>query len=322
MNYYRRYIGDYQRDTAHLTLCEHGAYAVLLDAQYGTSQPLPSDYPSLYRLCRAMEPHEQAAVRSVADQFFPMTDGGKRSNPRAEKELAKAAAAIDEMRAGGVFGAAKRWGKDGVGHGVPYGVGHADPNGEANGVEHGVKHGVAIDPPTTNHQPPRANPQEPTASRQEHPRSKPLPAGAADAASRPARKRRVNGEATSAAVWTAYATGYRQRYGVDPTRNAKVNGQLAHLIARLGAEEAPGVAGWYPGHNAALYVRSGHCVDLLLRDCEKLRTEWATGRQVTHGDARLTDNTQTTANVWGPIIDEAREAERLKLLALEGGNGH
>ena len=30
MNYWRKYIGDYQRDTAHLSLIEHGAYHMLL----------------------------------------------------------------------------------------------------------------------------------------------------------------------------------------------------------------------------------------------------------------------------------------------------
>ncbi|AYQ89318.1 DUF1376 domain-containing protein [Burkholderia gladioli] len=29
MNYYERYCGDYQRDTAHLSLTEHGAFADL-----------------------------------------------------------------------------------------------------------------------------------------------------------------------------------------------------------------------------------------------------------------------------------------------------
>jgi hypothetical protein len=52
-----------------------------------------------------------------------------------------------------------------------------------------------------------------------------------------------------------------------------------------------------------------HPVQLLLRDAEKLRTEWVTGRTVTATQANLADRTQTNANVFGPMIEQAqREA--------------
>lgn len=78
--------------------------------------------------------------------------------------------------------------------------------------------------------------------------------------------------AKSSRVWDAYALAYQDRYGVEPVRNGKVNGQLAHLVKRLGAE-APAVAGFYVRHNNAWYVKRGHAVDCLLADAEKLRTE-------------------------------------------------
>ncbi|QUN28726.1 hypothetical protein KB879_01765 [Cupriavidus sp. KK10] len=84
----------------------------------------------------------------------------------------------------------------------------------------------------------------------------------------------------SSATWEAYAAAYFDRYGVEPVRNATVNGQLAHLVGRIGGEEAPHVARYYVGHNATLYVRAGHPTGLLVRDAEKLRMEWATHRQV------------------------------------------
>ena len=73
MNYYERYCGDYQRDTAHLSLAEHGAYTMLLDTYFSVEKPLPKDLSSLYRVCRAMTRLEQHAVKVVADQFFPVS---------------------------------------------------------------------------------------------------------------------------------------------------------------------------------------------------------------------------------------------------------
>lgn len=106
-------------------------------------------------------------------------------------------------------------------------------------------------------------------------------------------------------TWAAYAQAYSSRYSVPPVRNAKVNGMVARLVERLGAE-APAVAGHYLTNNSQFYVQSAHCVDLLLRDAEKLRTEWATGRRTTNGQARQLDSTQTTFNVFSKIIEEQK----------------
>jgi hypothetical protein len=113
-------------------------------------------------------------------------------------------------------------------------------------------------------------------------------------------------EAPTTATWAAYASAYRDRYRVDPVRNAKVNGQLAQLVARLGAEESPQVAAFFTRHNRSLYVSAKHPVDLLLRDAEGLRTEWATGMTVTESEARQTDRRQNTANVFATLISEER----------------
>lgn len=105
-------------------------------------------------------------------------------------------------------------------------------------------------------------------------------------------------------TWAAYADAYRRRYGTEPVRNAKVNGQLAQLVARLGAEEAPSVAAFYVGHNGAYYVRKAHAVDALLADAEKLRTEWVTGRRVTATAAWEADRLQEKGDMWRRIIEE------------------
>lgn len=100
------------------------------------------------------------------------------------------------------------------------------------------------------------------------------------------------------------------RYGVEPVRNAKVNGQMSAFVGRVGETEAPAIAAHYLRSNRGLYVGAKHATDLLLRDAEALRTEWATGTNGTDTDARRTDKTATTANVFNKLIEEARNADR------------
>ena len=90
----------------------------------------------------------------------------------------------------------------------------------------------------------------------------------------PPKEPKVEQPSPGALTWNAYAAAYEERYGTAPKRNAKVNGQLAQLVARLGAEEAPRVAAFYVSVNRNLYVSAGHVTDLLLRDAERLHTDW------------------------------------------------
>lgn len=104
MNYYERYVGDYLRDTPHLSLLEHGAYNVLLDVYYATEQPLPGALDAVYRICRALTKAEQAAVRSVLDQFFPLAEDGARHHGRCDREIQKAQRRIAAVRQNGARG--------------------------------------------------------------------------------------------------------------------------------------------------------------------------------------------------------------------------
>jgi uncharacterized phage protein (TIGR02220 family) len=124
MNYYERYCGDYARDTGHLSLQEHGAYTVMLDTYYATETPLPADYKALYRICRAMSGKEQEAVRSVADQFFPVAADGLRHNARADDVIAKARKRIEAARANGA-----KHQPNGIPSGLPNGLADGSPSG-------------------------------------------------------------------------------------------------------------------------------------------------------------------------------------------------
>lgn len=89
MNFYKRYMGDFARDTAHLTMIERGAYNDMLDHYYATGRSLPDDNAALYRIAKAMSGAERKAVDTVAARFFPVNGDGTRHNKRADKEIAK-----------------------------------------------------------------------------------------------------------------------------------------------------------------------------------------------------------------------------------------
>jgi hypothetical protein len=106
-------------------------------------------------------------------------------------------------------------------------------------------------------------------------------------------------------TWAAYAEAYSRRYGVPPVRNAKVNSSVRGLVQRLGAAESPQVAAWFVDHPSGFYAQRGHDIGSLLADCEKLRTEWATGRTVTQTQARQSDRVGSTRSAVASLLAEA-----------------
>lgn len=76
MHYFQHNIADYRKDTAHLTLLEHGVYRQLLDQYYLNEKPLPLDQDKLMRLLCARSEGEIRAVLSVLGDFFEKTELG------------------------------------------------------------------------------------------------------------------------------------------------------------------------------------------------------------------------------------------------------
>ena len=126
---------------------------------------------------------------------------------------------------------------------------------------------------------------------------------------------KIKAEAKTGAIWAAYSAAYFNRYGAEPVRNAKINGQLAQIIDRLGADEAPHVAACYVGSSNAFYVARRHSVDCLLRDCESLRTEWATGTRITATEARQMDQHEAGAEAARWVTENK---EMLRQMRREG----
>ena len=107
MNWYKHYMGDYARDTAHLTILQHGTYRLLLDHYYATEKPLQAHIPTLQRIIRATTPDEQDAVRTVLKEYFVLLDGFY-SHSRADKELQKYQAQVEHNRTVGKLGGRPR----------------------------------------------------------------------------------------------------------------------------------------------------------------------------------------------------------------------
>lgn len=73
MHYYKRNIGDYAKKAGRLTMLQHGAYTLLLDACYDREQ-----FPTLDEAINwtwASTKEEREAVEFVLTRFFDMEDG-------------------------------------------------------------------------------------------------------------------------------------------------------------------------------------------------------------------------------------------------------
>lgn len=84
MNYYERHIGDYLKDTAHLSLLEHGIYTRLLDVYYTREAAIPNK--EVMRLVGAKSKEEKAAVLTILAEFFEQA-GDTWVQPRCEREI-------------------------------------------------------------------------------------------------------------------------------------------------------------------------------------------------------------------------------------------
>jgi len=84
MHYFKRNIGDYHKKAGRLSMLEHGAYTLLMDACYDREQ-----FPTIeqaYDWCWARTDEEKAAVRFVLEKFFCLEDGRYTQN-RIQEEI-------------------------------------------------------------------------------------------------------------------------------------------------------------------------------------------------------------------------------------------
>lgn len=107
-------------------------------------------------------------------------------------------------------------------------------------------------------------------------------------------------------TWLTYSTAYQDRYQTPPVRNATVNSCVREFVKRIGQEEAPRVAEFYVWVNDQYLIRNGHPFQILTKNAEGYRTQWATGRAVTGTQARQIEKTASNKSA----ADEAKEILR------------
>lgn len=88
------YPGDYLKDTTRLSLTDHGVYFKLMLAYYSEEQALPESLAELYVIAGAITSGDKAAVKKVAERYFPVADDGLRHSKRCDEQIATAQARI------------------------------------------------------------------------------------------------------------------------------------------------------------------------------------------------------------------------------------
>jgi len=99
MNFYQFHIGDYIKQTVHLTPMEDICYRRLIDMYYETEQPIPAETDRVSRRLRL----DTELVDSVLKEFFTLTENGW-ENARCNKEIDAYHVKADTARSNGMLG--------------------------------------------------------------------------------------------------------------------------------------------------------------------------------------------------------------------------
>jgi uncharacterized protein YdaU (DUF1376 family) len=98
------HIGDYMKDTAHLSILEDGAYNRMLRVYYSTESPLPSANSAVHRIVGCKTPQERKSVDVLLSEFFVLESDGWH-HKRCDAEIAKVREKSQKAR----DSAAARW---------------------------------------------------------------------------------------------------------------------------------------------------------------------------------------------------------------------
>jgi uncharacterized protein YdaU (DUF1376 family) len=107
MYYYKHHIGDFDRNTRHLSRIERSIYLDLIFLYYESEAALSLDVSALCRKIVARTEEEKSAVLAVLDEFFHETPNGW-FHDRCEEELAEYRKTKSQASDAGKASAARR----------------------------------------------------------------------------------------------------------------------------------------------------------------------------------------------------------------------
>lgn len=143
MFYYKHHIGDYRRDTGHLSLLEHGVYRQLLDLYYVDEKPIPNETDWVMRRLSAKTQVEKDAVLAVLSDFFSQNSEGW-SHKRCDSEILAYEEKADKNQKNGKLGGRPKK-KAEINPQITQSVIFDNPNQSENNLNH--------EPLTINHKP-------------------------------------------------------------------------------------------------------------------------------------------------------------------------
>jgi uncharacterized protein YdaU (DUF1376 family) len=103
-------VGDYLKDTSHLSTIEHGAYLLLL-MHYWCKGPLPKDLCKIGNICK-LPSDAWSIAQGLLDEFFVVADDGLYHQNRSDKEIEKWQGKRQKAQEKARTAADARWNKD------------------------------------------------------------------------------------------------------------------------------------------------------------------------------------------------------------------
>ena len=140
MHYYSFNIGDYRKDTVHLSPIEHYIYRTLIDMYYLSEEPIPKETHWVMRRLNLGSQEEETALKNVLNDFFYEVDDGFR-HERIDAEIEKYQANAEKNRKNGKKG------------GRPPKNKPKETQSVSDGLPDESKQNPNQEPLTTNHQP-------------------------------------------------------------------------------------------------------------------------------------------------------------------------
>ena len=107
MHYYQHNIGDFDKDTRHLSRVERSIYRDLIEYYYTIEKPLPLDLQVICRKIIAKSNEESTSVEQVLNEFFNETPIGW-YHVRCEEELERFRCSTSQKSEAGKASAAKK----------------------------------------------------------------------------------------------------------------------------------------------------------------------------------------------------------------------